>query len=281
MSERFVEIESGFFVNRDYKDALADKGLASIDAVFEFQEGQDLHKDNLASHRSRACFQLPSGPVVYLKRYNQPPISVQKKNRRTYGRPVTCCDLDRLPGEKLQKAGILTPKVIAWGSEWENGQEKRSFVMTEEIPGISLEKRLPECITNLNPLEKVTQRRDFIKRLAEWVRRFHDTGLRHRDLYLCHIFLTDQDELYLIDLHRTFRPKFLSERYRLKDLTQLYYSAPGNLISGADRLRFYQLYTGRKKLTLADKWKIRSIKRKAWRMADHDIKHGRPVPFAQ
>lgn len=278
----FEQIADDFFVDPAYQESLRKIGLTSLDSVFNFESGENLHKSNLAPYRSRLRFELPDGPAVYLKRYVQVPRSIQLKNRLQYGRRAATCDLDRLPGETFARAGIRTPKVIAYGAEWNGGQEKRSFILTEEIPGgVSLEKKLPECLTNLNPLELVQERRAFLHKLADWVRTLHGTGLCHRDLYLAHIFLTDQEELVLIDLHRTFRPRLGAARYRRKDITQLYYSAPGRTISRADRLRFYLRYAGHKKLTTADRRFIGGVKKKAWRMADHDIKHGRPVPFAQ
>ena len=44
--------------------------------------------------------------------------------------------------------------------------------------------------------------------------------------------------LSLIDLQRAFIPKWFKSRWILKDLSQLYYSCPGDLISRADRFRF-------------------------------------------
>ena len=282
MTPVFEEIAAGFFVDSAYRDRLEQMGLTSMEAVFAFEGGDHLHKANLAAHRSRVRFELPGGPAAYLKRYTNVPKWIQLNNRLRHGGRTATCDLDRLPGEKLAEAGVRTPKVIAWGAERDGWFERRSFILTEEIPGgVSLEKQLPNCLENLHPARQVQERRDFLYRLADWVAAVHRTGLCHRDLYLSHIFMTGEGELVLIDLHRAFRPRITAGRYRLKDLTQLYYSAPGQTISRADRLRFYLRYAGQKKLTTADRRLIRKIKQKAWRMADHDIKHGRPVPFAE
>ena len=84
---------------------------------------------------------------------------------------------------------------------------------------------------------------------------------------------------YLIDLARVFKPALLAERFRIKDIAQVYDSAPGRYFSKTDRLRFYLAYVGRDKLTRKDKVFISKVKNKAKRMAKHDIKHGRSVPF--
>ena len=86
--------------------------------------------------------------------------------------------------------------------------------------------------------------------------------------------------MYLIDLQRVFKPWVLRERFRVKDISQLYYSAPAKYFSRADRLRFYRRYSGKKKLGAADKRFIRKVNARAGRMAVHDAKHGRAVGFA-
>ena len=101
------------------------------------------------------------------------------------------------------------------------------------------------------PPQAVRMKKELINALADLVRKFHETGYFHRDLYFAHIFLGENGEFYLIDLQRTFKPKFSAFRYRVKDIAQLYYSAPGKYFSRADRLRFYLRYTGKTRLTAA------------------------------
>jgi heptose I phosphotransferase len=277
----YEQIAEGFFADPAYKQTLRALGLTGMDAVFAFEGGQSLYKAGLTSYRSRLRIERPDGPALYLKRYTNTPKIIQIKNWLASGGRTAACDLDRLPGQALGAINIQTPKVVAYGAQWDGLFEKRSFILTEEIPGDSLEKHLPDCLTNSNPLEQTGQRRAFLAKLADWIGTFHRAGFCHRDLYLCHIFLTDKNDLVLIDLHRTFKPRLFGTRYRIKDLTQLYYSAPGQTISRADRLRFYLRYAGREKLTRSDRRLIRKIKRKAWRIADREIRRGRPVPFAQ
>ena len=71
----------------------------------------------------------------------------------------------------------------------------------------------------------------------------------------------------------------MRQRWRIKDIAQLYYSSPGGCFSNADRMRFYMAYSGHKKLTGADKGFLGRVLRRAEKMARHDAKHGRVVPF--
>lgn len=279
----FIKFEDGFFVDADYADSFRKLGLTSIDSVFHFQGDENLQKSNMAKHRSRLKFDLADmNKTLFLKRYNRVPKITQIKNWLSRKQKASTADYDRLPGRDLGPAGIATPQTVAYGSQWGSFFEKRSFMFMENIEnGISLEEKLPEYFYDADYPSRQKLRCEFINKLADFTRKFHDTGYRHRDYYLCHIFLIDGKDLCLIDLHRSFRPTLTSERYRLKDITQLHYSAPGDLISQSDRLRFYLRYRGKDKPDQSDRKFLRKVKRKAWRVAMHDIKHGRTVPFAK
>ncbi len=253
-------------------------GLDSVEAVFAFEQGQNLIKSNLAPWRHRIRFQLPNGQYAYLKRYDHPPKSVQLKAWTQHGQRCFLSDYDKGPLD-ISQADVSIPKTIACGGQWQGFFEKQSFIITLELENArSLEKRLPECFYSNTP-DSYKDRKEFIRKLADFIRRFHATGYRHRDLYLAHIFLSDNGTLSLIDLHRCFRPKYLKSRYQIKDLAQLHYSCPGQTISVADRIGFYRCYAGVKRLTAADKACIQKIHAKALRIARHDRKHGRDVPF--
>lgn len=279
-TQKFVELSKDFFVDADFLDAFCEANLTSIDAVFQFDNGSDLGKDNLPEHRSRIQFRL-NGKTLFLKRYDKPPILAQLKNWISHLKRECTSDFDRLSAQQIATAGILTPKTIAFGCRWNMFFEKQSFIITEKIPNAeSLERKLPRFFYQPSAPENKNQKDRFINDLADFARKFHDTGFRHRDFYLAHIFMDDTGRFYLIDLQRAFKPRLYAARFRLKDITQLYYSAPGQYFTRSDRLRFYLRYTRRSKLTWTDRLFIRRVKNKAWRIADHDIKHGRPVPFA-
>ena len=265
------------FINSDYKKIFAKSGLTSIEDVFSFSGGENLAKSNLASFRSRTQFDISSPPTtLFLKRYNKPPIPVQLKNWLSHRKRISCglCDVE--PVKQLAAAGINTPKTICFGQQWGVLFEKRSFSITAKIPDAeSLEKKLPDYFNGIPTAEKVELRKDFIARLAGFVKKFHETGYRHRDLYFSHIFYNSSGQFYLIDLARVFKPRVFSERFRIKDIAQLFYSAPGKYFSHTDRLRFYLALYERKKLTKKDKAFIKKVVKKTKRMARHDIKHGR------
>jgi len=279
--QQFVEIAPSFLVDADFEQILKQAGLASFDAIFSFDKGKNLTKNNLPSFRGRIEFQInPLQTTVFLKRYNNPPIAAQLKIWLAHRRINSFAYFEFEPTARLNALGINTPRVIAYGSQFTGLFEKRSFIITEKISNAqSLEHKLPDFVTAPITVEELKSKRNFIRKLSQFVRKFHNAGFRHRDLYFSHIFYNDDGQFYLIDLARVFKPKLLAERFRIKDIAQLYYSAPGTVFSGTDRLRFYLGYVGVKKLTAKDKNFIRSIINKTKNMARHDLKHSRTAPF--
>ncbi len=282
----FVETSNSFFIDADYQTAFAKLGLISIDAVFSFNAAENLTKENLARFRSRMQFEIDSpeslsSTTVFLKRYDHPPILVQLGNWLSAHSRKSCGFRELTSSDELSAAGINTPKTIAYGEQWGTFFEKRSCIITKKIPDAeSLEQKLPDCLGAPASRANLRQRIDFIAKLARFIRAFHTTGYRHRDLYFSHIFYDYKGQFHLIDLARAFKPVILSKRFQIKDIAQLYYSAPAKHFSKTDRLRFYIGYTGRGKLTSRDRIFIRKVINKAKRMARHDLKHGREVPFA-
>jgi heptosyltransferase-2 len=279
---KFVQISKSLFIDADYETAFSQLGLTSIDAVFAFSKGNDLTKDNLSRYRSRLKFEinLPF-TTVFLKRYDSPPATVQLRNWLSARSRKSCALCNLEPANDLAEMGINTSRTIAYGEQWGPLFEKRSFIATEKIPAAeSLEKKLPYYFHAPPTADNLKLRRVFIVQLAHLVKKFHQTGYRHRDLYFSHIFYTDDGRFYLIDLARTFKPKLFANRFRIKDIAQIHYSAPAKYFSNTDRLRFYFAVTGCSRLKKEDKAFIRTVLRKARRMARHDARHNRTAPFA-
>ena len=117
---------------------------------------------------------------------------------------------------RLDAAGLPTLSVAAWGVSRDLlPTRRRSFLVTRAIEhDETLEDRVRARF--LDPSE----RRDRIRDLAGLVRRMHEAGVNHRDLYLVHVLLTG-DGLRLIDLHRAQVRGAVPRRWRAKDLAAL------------------------------------------------------------
>jgi hypothetical protein len=283
MTNSLIQSAPDFWINPDFAEDLKAMGLDSLESVFAFQGGKSLVKKELTCWRSRMELVLPAKKIrCFLKRYDRPAVSVQLRNWLDHGRRAMTAEYDVLPCLPLNQGGIGTYQPIAYGGRWNGLWEEKSFAILREIPdAVSLEIKLPDCFTLPQTGQNRRQRQEFINHLADFTRRFHQTGFCHRDFYLCHIFRSSDNTLSLIDLQRAFVPTWFKNRWILKDLSQLYYSSPGDLISRADRLRFYLRYAQKETLTGRDRKLIRKLKRRAWAMADRDIRRGKEVPFAK
>ena len=125
-------------------------------------------------------------------------------------------------------AGIPTAIPVALGQKSPGGRGIRSWLMTREIAD-AVEG--DQFVLTL----EATARRRFLLRVAELARRFHAAGLVHKDFYLAHVLAVPgvpEPEMFLIDLQRVMRPCCRSERWQVKDLAALAYSA---LKAGATR----------------------------------------------
>jgi lipopolysaccharide core heptose(I) kinase len=271
-------------VAEEFASALAAMDLTSLDAFFLFDGGTDLVKGNIGSHRRRFQLEvtLPDAEEptkLYLKRYDHPPCLPQLIHWLTHRRRVSLARIEHETACRLAAEGIGTPHTAACGELWGTLFEKRSFLMTRQVANAeSLERKLPPYFNDSLTPSVRRQRRDFIQRLATFVKRFHETGYCHRDLYFSHIFCSTTGSFCLIDLARAFKP-VLRRRFKIKDLAQLHYSAPRDHFSRTDRLRFYLTYCGRDSLEPADRSLLAAVLKKTARMARHNRKHRVPVPY--
>jgi tRNA A-37 threonylcarbamoyl transferase component Bud32 len=260
-------------VHRDHVEALHAAGLDSFDALMSAPGEAVLHKRGLAGWRQRVVLRV-SGRRLFLKRYVDPPLREQIR-QRLRGLGATAQAewhwLRQLPG-----LGLRCPQAVAYGCRRRAGLERQSLLLTDEMPGKSLEQWVPD------QLNECLADRAFRDRLgtdlAALVARLHASRLVHRDLYLSHVFIEQEADgsvrLALIDLQRMSRPRLRWRRWMIKDLASLDYSTPPAAASSTDRLRFWIRYRGSSRLMPGDKAIIRATARKARRIARHSARHG-------
>lgn len=277
MQTEFVQGRGGqIFINKKYLDEIRLAGLDDFSVIGDFKGGQSLNKKNLDKSRQRIKFKITAGgTTVYLKKYTDTPYIKQLKNWIEHKAVKTTAEFDIRWCKTLSNAGINTADIIAWGYEKNFLFDKMSFSIVKEIENAdSLEKKLPY-------FRSFKHKKDFISKLADFAGKFHDTGLRHRDFYLCHIFYSESTGTFtLIDLQRIFKPVIFSKRFQIKDIAQLYYSAPKEHFSKTDRLRFYMRYKNITRLSSADKKFIALVNDRAKKMYQHDNKHGKTAGYA-
>ena len=144
---------------------------------------------------------------------------------------------------KLEQLGISTMRIAAYGEEGINPARKRSFIVTDEIgPAVSLEDFCRDW--PWHPPDS-SIKYQLIKKVAQIMSELHQNGVNHRDCYLCHFLMNtrESDELHLIDLHRVQIRSRTPQRWIVKDIGGLYFSAMDIGLNHRDLLRFIRWYT--------------------------------------
>jgi tRNA A-37 threonylcarbamoyl transferase component Bud32 len=136
---------------------------------------------------------------------------------------------------EFHRLGLPTMQPIACGSS-----DGNSCILTL---GITDYVRASELFARFAKGERV-RRRVLIRRIAELAAEMHKAKMAHQDFYLVHMFVKEKedDSIFLIDLQRVIFEESFSERWRVKDLAQLLFSAD-NLASRTDILYFWRIYT--------------------------------------
>ncbi|MCF6282255.1 MAG: lipopolysaccharide core heptose(I) kinase RfaP [Candidatus Polarisedimenticolaceae bacterium] len=151
---------------------------------------------------------------------------------------------------KLQQLKVETMTPVAYGSEGSNPAGIHSVLITEALERcISLEHFCADWPTTPPP---TTLKWTLIKRLAEMSSTLHSNGVNHRDMYICHFLLqqpwdgSEQNlHLHIIDLHRVQIRNKTPERWVVKDVGSLYFSAMEIGLTRRDLFRFIKCYSGR------------------------------------
>ncbi len=215
-------------IDAPLRDALADRGLDTVDGAFAFDAGEDLDKPGLGSRR-RTRLAIPDAHgrehTVYLKRYGPPTPGQCLAALRRHGHPWPPGRIEYENVRRARLAGVPTMRAPLWGQDG-GPTGGRSYVVVTAVAGDAMERCFADFLRRHvgdGAVEDVTGR------LAELVRTLHRAGYVHRDLYASHVFLDESHgavRLHLIDLARMFRPRLRLRRWLVKDLAALKFSMP-------------------------------------------------------
>lgn len=261
--------QEAVFAEKRWRDAFARSGLRTCADFFD-ATGEPLSKAGLG-RRYRARLPLEMGAqrrITYLKRFHGEPLKDRLRRWFENGAWRSAAEHEVLVSQALRQSSIAAPEALAWGCTGCR-LSPRSFVVHAAVPGMPLSSWVERQLDGGPCLDWGT-RRVLVRQLAELVSAFHAAGWRHRDLYLCHLFVAQRGDGFhvsLIDLQRIFRPRWRARRWQVKDLAQLNHSASPAFFSRAMKLRFLLWYTGGKRLGDAEKKLIGAIAAKTRAMA--------------
>lgn len=265
-------------VAADFLPLLQANGLDSFEKVMAVTGGK-VFRDFPGRRTVRLELTHGNGAqAIFLKRYESHYLSPARKLLRWLRWPGAEDEALRewRVIHEIRSQGIPTATPVAIGQQSAGSTATRSFLMTAEIPGAV------EGITWAEQLS-APERRRFLLRVANLARRFHATGLVHKDFYLGHCLVSDgspgpgDPQLYLIDLQRAVRPCCLHGRWVEKDLGALAYSMYNAGGTRTDLLRCHLAYRGKPELDGLEKRVARAIFRRVAWLRRRQPKHGGPV----
>ncbi len=258
----------------EYEPILRQGALDSVEALFSCTGEASLDKPGLEGWRSRLRIVLPGGNgsrTFYLKRYNSPPARARRETRRSGNGARSVAGVEWNWIRQLKRAGIPCVDGVAFGESLADSRERRSVLLTSEVPGDALERMMWTWTS-----ETATHVRRLLPALADLVAALHRAGFVHRDLYLSHVFFDPDapvgDSLRLIDLQRVKRPERNLTRWIIKDLAALNYSTPQTLVSGADRVRWLKRYLRQQRLDADARRLLYCVVGKTQQIAGHDAR---------
>ncbi|MDY6838665.1 MAG: lipopolysaccharide core heptose(I) kinase RfaP [Thermodesulfobacteriota bacterium] len=175
--------------------------------------------------------------------------------------------------QRLEELNINTTPLVGYGKRGWNPARLQSFVVTEELANtLSLEDFCRDW-----PMvpPSLVLKRALIRKVARIVRKLHEHGMNHRDLYICHFLLHVSSRrenmdphslrLSLIDLHRMQIRHHIPFRWRAKDVAALYFSSMDIGLTKGDVLRFLRVYWNKPLRTILSENKavLRKVEKRA------------------
>ncbi len=170
------------------------------------------------------------------------------KNLVQLKKPVLGAENEFLAIRRLTDLDIDTMTLVAYASKGWNPAKIQSYVVTEELTNtISLEDY---CSNWPEIPPRYVEKQILIRKVASIARKMHENGINHRDFYICHFLMNNKPvfsediHLFLIDLHRVQIREEVPQRWLIKDLAALYFSAMHIGLTRRDFYRFIKIYRG-------------------------------------
>ena len=168
--------------------------------------------------------------------------------------PVLGARNEWLAIQRLESLGVETMTLVGFGERGWNPARRESFVITEALEDTQRLEDFCGSWENRPPRTRaeIRLKRALIGRVAQVACRMHGNGMNHRDFYLCHFLLDCSGNvleqlpaalrLSLIDLHRVQLRRRTPQRWIIKDIGGLYFSAMRIGLTRRDVYRFMMAY---------------------------------------
>jgi hypothetical protein len=221
--------------------------------------------------------------VVYLKRHYRLSwwsglLALVRPNR---GWSPAVQEWDHL--EWAETNGLPVPATAACGEQIGPWGRLQSFLAVEELTGmVPLHEAIPTAAGRLDSRDFARWKHGLTAEMARLVRGLHDRSRFHKDLYLCHFYIANDDtrsvpdwpgRVRVIDLHRLGHHPWTRTWWQAKDLGQLLFSADVTGVTARDRLRFWRFYNKTPPARRPSRWLSWVARLRARRNRDHSLSH--------
>jgi heptose I phosphotransferase len=192
--------------------------------------------------------------------------------------------------EWARKQGVPVPATVAAGEHFGPWGKLQSYLAVEELTDmLPLNEAIPLAMERMPPDTFRRWKAGLVAEMARLARLLHDRRHFHKDLYLCHFFIHQDDlnglpgpdasawrgKVVLIDLHRLAHHPWTWWQWQLKDLAQLLYSSDVPGVDSRDQLAFWMHYRGPGAQRWSSRWLRRLVVFKWRRYARHNQRRKR------
>ncbi|QDU81214.1 Lipopolysaccharide core heptose(I) kinase RfaP [Polystyrenella longa] len=252
-------------VNQEFTAVLKQNGLTTFNALMDYSGGETAK--NVLAERVTTRIDLTdtsgASRSFYIKRHTPAPMKEYLKAWSRLRTPLLSARYEWEAILNFHQVGISTMIPVAFG---EKG--RYSFLITESLEDCW---KLSHWVRDQQPEEE--QLESVVKQVAEITRKMHSAGMHHQDYYLGHLMLAKNGSpqtIHVIDLGRVLKRPRLHERWIVKDLAQLRYSA--SMLDSRYHDLFVENYFERSK-SACDQALLQRIKRKTEQIARHSQRH--------
>ena len=223
-----------------YDDLLREAGLDSFEALLGYR-GKD--EEITAIHPTRRVYRIEiGGRTFFLKQFDRLKPRQAFVNALMLNRRRSRLEIEVAAMEAFRAAGVRAADWAARGERRFGLGNRAGVLLVPELDGF-------EMLTEVAAREGVEN--DLSGAVAHAVRRMHEAGLVHRDLYAKHVFVRrDSGEGWqaaFIDLQRA-GPMTRSDLVeRVRDLATLNASTDRRVARPSERLRFLTQYLGERR----------------------------------
>jgi hypothetical protein len=219
-------------------------GLDSFDDFFDYSQGQTINKNTRRNVSELAFDEGDNRKVFFRKRFFSPHVKDMIFAWRSFGRLISQAALEWHNANMLFENGIETYRPVCYGAQTKFSLERKSFLITEMLPGMALTDFVSEKWSQLSQQQKEA----IIVSLGKLVRKIHEAQISMPDLYLWHVFIkeipnSEQYDLAVIDLHRMGH-NISNQNQLLKNLGRLDHSMPEKYFDERLRKLLIESYAG-------------------------------------